>query len=56
MYLASIKMTSKMMSPWLCATLSGCARPCRFDLANGVIADNFHDYCPNAFTLDVLMQ
>jgi hypothetical protein len=31
-------------------------RQCRFDLANGVIADNFHDYCPNAFTLDVLLQ
>jgi hypothetical protein len=29
---------------------------CRFDLANGVIADNFRDYCPNAFTLDALLQ
>jgi hypothetical protein len=31
-------------------------RQCRFDLANGVIADNFRDYCPNAFTLDALLQ
>ena len=31
-------------------------RRCRFDLANGVIADNFRDYCPNAFTLDALLQ
>jgi hypothetical protein len=29
---------------------------CRFDLANGIIADNFRDYCPNAFTLDALLQ
>ena len=31
-------------------------RQCRFDLANGVIAENFRDYCPNAFTLDALLQ
>jgi hypothetical protein len=31
-------------------------RQCRFDFANGVIADNFRDYCPNAFTLDALLQ
>ena len=31
-------------------------RQCRFDLANGVVADNFHDYCPNASTLDALLQ
>jgi Family of unknown function (DUF6455) len=31
-------------------------RRCRLDLANGVIADNFRDYCPNAFTLDALLQ
>jgi hypothetical protein len=31
-------------------------RQCRFDLANGIMADNFRDYCPNAFTLDALLQ
>jgi hypothetical protein len=31
-------------------------RQCRFDLANGIIADNFRDYCPNAFTLEALLQ
>src|SRR5215475_5690995 len=31
-------------------------RRCRFDLAKGVIADNFRDYCPNAFTLEALLQ
>jgi hypothetical protein len=31
-------------------------RRCRLDLANGVIADNFRDYCPNAFTLGALLQ
>jgi hypothetical protein len=31
-------------------------RQCRFDLANGILADNFRDYCPNAFTLDALLQ
>jgi hypothetical protein len=30
-------------------------RRCRLDLANGV-ADNFRDYCPNAFTLGALLQ
>ena len=31
-------------------------RRCKFDLINGVITDNFRDYCPNAFTLDALLQ
>ena len=31
-------------------------RRCKFDLANGVAADNFRDYCPNAHTLDALLQ
>lgn len=31
-------------------------RRCRLDFANGVIADNFRDYCPNAFTLEALLQ
>jgi hypothetical protein len=31
-------------------------RQCRFDLANGVSTDNYRDYCPNAFTLDALLQ
>jgi hypothetical protein len=31
-------------------------RQCRFDLANGVSADNYRDYCPNAFTLDALLK
>jgi hypothetical protein len=29
---------------------------CKFDLANGIAADNFRDYCPNAHTLDALLQ
>jgi hypothetical protein len=39
----------------LCTTCRG-KRRCRLDLANGVIADNFRDYCPNAFTLEALLQ
>ena len=31
-------------------------RRCKFDLANGIAADNFRDYCPNAHTLDALLQ
>jgi hypothetical protein len=31
-------------------------RQCRFDLVNGVIAENFRDYCPNAFTIEALLQ
>jgi transcriptional regulator with XRE-family HTH domain len=38
----------------LCTTC-GEKRRCQFDLANGVIVDNYHDYCPNAFTLDALL-
>lgn len=39
----------------LCTT---CAekRQCRFDLANGVLAENFRDYCPNAYTLDAILK
>jgi pyrroloquinoline quinone (PQQ) biosynthesis protein C len=39
----------------LCTT---CAEKwqCRSDLANGVIAENFHDYCPNAYTLDAILK
>lgn len=39
----------------LCTTC-GDKRQCQFDLANGVSADNFRDYCPNAFTLDALLK
>ena len=39
----------------LCTTC-GEKRQCEFDLASGVIADNFRDYCPNAFTLDALLK
>jgi hypothetical protein len=31
-------------------------RQCGFDLANGIIAANFRDYCPNAVTLDAVLQ
>jgi len=30
-------------------------RQCKYDLANGVLAANFRDYCPNAYTLDALV-
>jgi hypothetical protein len=39
----------------LCTTCTD-KRQCQFDLANGVTADNFRDYCPNAFTLDALLK
>ena len=39
----------------LCTTCTD-KRQCQFDLANGVIANNFRDYCPNAFTLDALLK
>jgi hypothetical protein len=47
--------------PSVCETCSGCAQhagtnACELDLANGVSADKFRDYCPNAFTLDALLQ
>jgi len=28
---------------------------CKFDLINGLMTENFRDYCPNAFTLDALL-
>ena len=31
-------------------------KQCQFDLTNGIISDNFRDYCPNAFTLDALLK
>jgi hypothetical protein len=39
----------------LCTTCTD-KRQCQSDLVNGVIAVNFRDYCPNAFTLDALLQ
>lgn len=39
----------------LCTTCDD-KRQCEFDLANGVAACNFRDYCPNAFTLDLLLR
>jgi len=39
----------------LCAVCTD-KRQCRFDLANGIMADNFRDYCPNSFTLEALLQ
>src|SRR5690242_16074121 len=29
---------------------------CQYDLANGITAPNFRDYCPNAYTLDALLE
>lgn len=29
---------------------------CRHELADGTAADHFHEYCPNAFTLDALFK
>jgi hypothetical protein len=31
-------------------------RRCQLDLANGRIVDSFRDYCPNAFTVDALLE
>lgn len=39
----------------LCITC-GHKRQCERDLVNGKLVDNFHDYCPNAFTLDALLK
>jgi hypothetical protein len=39
----------------LCVTC-GYKRQCELDFANGKIIENFHDYCPNAFTLDALLK
>ncbi len=34
----------------------GYKRQCELDLANGEMTENFHDYCPNAFTLEALLK
>jgi transcriptional regulator with XRE-family HTH domain len=39
----------------LCVTC-GSKRQCEFDLASGAGAENFHDYCPNSYTLDALLK
>jgi transcriptional regulator with XRE-family HTH domain len=39
----------------LCVTC-GFKRRCKFDLDRGASAENFRDYCPNAFTLDALIR
>jgi hypothetical protein len=39
----------------LCTTCTE-KKQCQFDLTNGIISDNFRDYCPNAFTLDALLK
>jgi hypothetical protein len=39
----------------LCAMCAD-KRQCQYDLANGITARNFRDYCPNAYTLDALLQ
>ena len=39
----------------LCITC-GYKRQCELDLAKGELADNFREYCPNAFTLDALLK
>lgn len=37
----------------LCITCSN-KKQCAHELARGTAAEHFHDYCPNAFTLDAL--
>jgi hypothetical protein len=39
----------------LCITC-GYKRQCAMDLESGVMAENFRDYCPNAFTLNALIK
>lgn len=39
----------------LCAMCAD-KRQCQYDLANGITAPNFRDYCPNAYTLDALLE
>lgn len=34
----------------------GYKRQCERDLADGKLADNYHDYCPNAYTLEMLFD
>jgi Family of unknown function (DUF6455) len=39
----------------LCVTC-GSKKQCEHELANGTAADHFHEFCPNAFTLDALFK
>jgi hypothetical protein len=39
----------------LCTTCSD-KRRCELDIANEAIADKFHDYCPNTFTIDAILR
>ena len=39
----------------LCAMCTD-KRQCQYDLTNGITATNFRDYCPNAYTLDALLE
>jgi hypothetical protein len=34
----------------------GYKRQCERDLADGKLAENYHDYCPNAYTLEMLFD
>ncbi len=34
----------------------GNKRQCQHELANGTAAEHFHEFCPNAFTLDALFD
>lgn len=34
----------------------GYKRQCERDLAEGRLAENYHDYCPNAYTLEMLFD
>ena len=57
-----MRKASNMTIHWLCAISSGCAQPAGTNgnasliCTTAVIADNFRDYCPNAFTLDALLK
>jgi hypothetical protein len=37
-------------------TTCGHKRQCDLDLVSGKLTEKFHDYCPNAFTLDALLE
>jgi len=39
----------------LCAMCTD-KRQCQYDLTNGIAATSFRDYCPNAYTLDALLE
>jgi hypothetical protein len=39
---------------WLCITCSGKKR-CERELARGTAADHFHEFCPNAVSIDELI-